>query len=112
VKISRKGIRSLQNYSETGAWGPVLHPDADNLRVPWPSSYRAGPLVCQGAIHWPCSISNNAPDYSSGDEQYLTHTVAVDITTGRSSKDYEATKAVFDAQRRCIGQENAHAGYV
>ncbi|RLN42562.1 hypothetical protein C2845_PM01G31100 [Panicum miliaceum] len=69
---------SFQNYSsDTGAWGPVLHPDADDLRVPW----CAAPLVCQGAIHWLCSISNNGPD---GDERYFTHTVAVDMTTGRA----------------------------
>ncbi|KAG2546574.1 hypothetical protein PVAP13_9KG033957 [Panicum virgatum] len=32
----------------------------------------------------PRSISNNAPDYSPGDERYLTHTVAVDVTTGQA----------------------------
>jgi hypothetical protein len=86
VDLGRQGIRSIQNYcSETSAWGPVLHPDAGELRLPTPSSDYGGiqpapirPLVCQGAIHWLCSGNN------SHGGRYLTHTVAVDVTTGRA----------------------------
>uniref|UniRef100_K4AJS0 F-box domain-containing protein n=1 Tax=Setaria italica TaxID=4555 RepID=K4AJS0_SETIT len=105
VDLSRKGIRSIQNYcSETGAWGPVLRPDAGELRLPTPSSdYGAirpappRPLVCQGAIHWLCSnVSDHSPDGRNH----------------RPSTDDEATKAVPDARRRRVGQENANAGDV
>ncbi|CAL4935488.1 unnamed protein product [Urochloa decumbens] len=88
VDLGCECIRSVQNYcSETGAWGPVLRPDAGDelrLRLPWPSGYGAAPmapLVFQGAVHWLCS---SVSDYSSHDGRYLTHTVAVDVATGRA----------------------------
>ncbi|CAL4918602.1 unnamed protein product [Urochloa decumbens] len=86
VDLGCERIRSVQNYcSETGAWGPVLRPDAGGelrLRLPWPSGYGAAPmapLVFQGAVHWLCS---SASDNSSNGGRYLTHTVAVDVATG------------------------------
>ncbi|KAF0910157.1 hypothetical protein E2562_001371 [Oryza meyeriana var. granulata] len=79
------GVLALQNYcSMTGLWSPIIRPIADELRMPHMFMHRITPVVCQGAIHFLCIKES---ENSSGIFKIIieiTHTVAVDIGTGRA----------------------------
>uniref|UniRef100_A0A0D9VXY7 F-box domain-containing protein n=1 Tax=Leersia perrieri TaxID=77586 RepID=A0A0D9VXY7_9ORYZ len=80
---------ALQNYcSEAGVWSPIIHPVADELRLPDTYMYCAAPVVCQGAIHLLCTTVQRTLQGDcalirrpNGRMVEITHIVAVDIET-------------------------------